>query len=187
MKPRIKTNIIKLELIFCEKEKIPLNIRRMFGILNRIDANRELSMFSNAYEEYNFLYEYTNVDLIGWQIDKGVFDWKRNSDSLVLLTPEYFDAEKFNWEACSSLLLRVCPYLFNREKYSYNVKYKHLIESHDELFYIEKFNWKDSSGYVLHHHPELIKLHPEKFNWEAFEKGFNNKKYPEILKLKPKQ
>ena len=89
---RIKTNIIELKNL----RKTPCyDWLQRFDKDGKIDAHAAFLLYGN---EYVFLYRYSNYDLIGWQIENNVFNWKAHSYYVASRCPENFDAEKYNWE-----------------------------------------------------------------------------------------
>jgi hypothetical protein len=117
-------------------------------------------LFKEFKEEYEWLYKYTDIDYIGWQIEHGQFDWTTYSWAVAQYCPENFNADLYNWEQHSYLVARHCP--------------KH--------FDSERFNWKKDGWAVAIHCPQFFD--PTKFNWDK--DGWILEKYrPEFLKLKP--
>ena len=109
---RIKTNIIELDKLFAN----PCPKWAKLFVNGKIDAHEAFKKYK---PEYEWLYENSNYDLIGWEIENGCFDWEKHSWAVAQYAPQYFDPEKYNWEDYSDYIVRYCPEYFDPEKYNW--------------------------------------------------------------------
>ncbi|GIV45179.1 MAG: hypothetical protein KatS3mg035_2302 [Bacteroidia bacterium] len=151
---RIKTNIIELKKLYekpCEEW-----LDRFDN--GKIDAHEAFKKYN---QEYQWLYENSDYDLIGWEIENNCFDWEKHSWAVAKFCPEKFDADKYNWKEHSAFVAIFCPGKFDAKRY----------------------NWKNYSWVIAQFCPE--KLDADKYNWER-DSWFVTQFCPEKLKLKPK-
>ncbi|MCA1980089.1 MAG: hypothetical protein LDL10_00940 [Calditerrivibrio sp.] len=176
---RIKTNIVKLEKLYkrpCEKW-----LSRFKD--GKIDAH---DAFIKYGQEYEWLYENSPYDLIGWQIENNCFDWERFSWAVAEFCPEHFDKEKFNWKDCSMWVVEYCPEHFDPEKYNWENHSSAIAVHRPEYLIPEKYNWKKHSWFVVEYCPD--KIVPELLNWDDVDVILQIiKTNPELLKLRPKK
>jgi len=106
------------------------------GILNVYEA------FEKYGQQYTWLYNYSDYDLIGWQIENKLFDWEEDSWLLAKYCPHNFDKHLYNWERYSAHIVVHCL----------------------EHFDAELFNWEWHSWIVEKYCPELLHLKPKKYD-----------------------
>ena len=149
---RRKTNIVHLH--DCKQTPCKFWLKQFKK--GQIDAHEAFKRYG---EQYYWLYENTDVDLIGWEIENGVFNWKIYSWAVAQFCPQHFDAKKYNWKEYSQYIAQYCP----------------------ERLDPARFNWKKHSWAVAQYCPEH--LDAERFNWKKF--SYLVEKYcPHLLTLK---
>lgn len=153
---RIKTNIIEISKLY----KKPCDAWLELFLNKKLDAH---VAFKKHGEQYKWLYNFSPYDLIGWEIDNGVFDWERHSIYNAWFVPQYFDKEKYNWTKYSGTVILYSPQLFDASK----------------------FNWKEKSGLVAKFLPQFLnEKTKDLYNWDKDYKSV--KLYcPEKLQFAP--
>jgi len=155
-----KTNVLYLhecrKMPYEEYEKL-FNERdeygRRFVLINRA--------FSILGEEYEWLYQNTEVDYIGWQIEQGKFNWEKYGWLVPQYCPQNFDADKFNWQEHSWAVAAYLPERFDPEKYNWE-KHSATVACYcPEHIDPEKYNWKDFAYAIAQYCP--LSLDPTKF------------------------
>lgn len=116
------------------------------------------------------------------EIEKGTFDWKKESYLVARYCPEKLDTEKFNWEKHSWAVALFCPEYLDANKFNWK-EYSHYVAQFcPDNIIPEKYNWKKYSWAVAKYCPN--KIDPERFNWVEY--GFDVIQYcPDKLHLKP--
>jgi len=148
-------NIYKLKKEPCERW---VKIFSSFSIINAHEA------FIEYGAEYDWLYKYSNIDLIGWEIKNNCFDWRQYGWAVAKHCPEYFDSDKFNWKMHSRFVALFCPRYFDPKKYNWEEDSGYVAMSCPEHFDSNKYNWKKFSYEVAKFCPD--KLDPNKYNWK---------------------
>ena len=54
----------------------------------QIDAHEAFKVHG---QQYNLLYVYTDIDLIRWEIENGVFDWQKNAWAVARYCPDLME------------------------------------------------------------------------------------------------
>lgn len=179
---RIKTNIIELSRL---KKDLLLDEWLKEFKDGKLDAHLFYLQYYRKYPFfYEWLYENTDYDLAGWQIENGYFDWENDSWVVARYCQENFDAEKFNWKRYSNYVTEHCPEKIDPERYNWeNFSYCVAQYAPDKID-ADKYNWFKDSWAIAKYCPE--KLDPNKYNWKDFTKQV--KIYcPEKLILKPQE
>jgi len=177
---RIKTNILYLH----ECKETPCE-----EYLELFEKDEEGNLFvyiDEAFqklgEQYTWLYENTNVDYIGWEIQEEVFNWTKYSWLIPVYCVEHFDGEKYNWQKHSAWVAKYCPQHFNSQKYNWEKDSWAIIAYCPQFFDPNKYNWQRESSYIAKYAPHL--LNPQKYNWEGA--LWAVQEYcPQLLYLKP--
>ena len=172
---RIKTNIIELDKLF-EKPCDEWLDRFVDG---KIDAHEAFKKYGSS---YYWLYENSNYDLIGWEIENDCFDWENDSWAVAQYAPQHFDPEKYNWDRYSGAIVRYAPQYFDPEKFNWEKYSWAIVRYAPQFFDPEKYNWEHHSWAVAQYAPQLFD--PDKYNWE-YNSWAINKFCPELLKYKP--
>lgn len=175
-KERIKTNIVELSKLY----RMPCDEWLERFVDGKLDAHEAFKEFG---EKYEWLYNNSPYDLIGWEIEKGVFDWERYSWLVAKFCPEHFDKEKFNWKKHSWLVAKYCSHLIDKEKYNWDIDSWAVARFCPEHFDKEKYNWYVDSKWVAKYCPQYIDK--ERYNWEKDEWAVAEY-CPEYLKLNQK-
>jgi len=113
--------------------------------------------------QYEWLYKYSDYDLISWQIKNECFNWEEHSYLLPKHSPSKFDSDKFNWEKHSSHLAEYQPNLLDTERFNWEwaswavaIYCSHLLDP-------DKYNWEEFSNTVVQYCPEYFEY--DKYNW----------------------
>lgn len=109
---RVKTNIIELKKLHatpCEEW-----LERFVN--GKIDAHEAFKKYG---EKYDWLYTFSDYDLVSWEVENGVFDWDKHSWAVAKFCPEYFDSNKFNWERDSWAVAMYCPDKLDPDRYNW--------------------------------------------------------------------
>ena len=112
MTNRIKSNIIELEKLYETPCAVWLK-RFKNGRLNAHIA------FLQYEERYEWLYNNSPYDLIGWEIQNNCFDWVKHSDYVAIYCPENFDPDRFNWRDYSWIIAKYAPIYFDPDRYNW--------------------------------------------------------------------
>ncbi|GIV45178.1 MAG: hypothetical protein KatS3mg035_2301 [Bacteroidia bacterium] len=140
---RIKTNIVELKNLYqkpCEEW-----LKRFEN--GKIDAHETFKKYG---QEYQWLYENSNYDLIGWEIENNCFDWKTYSWIIAKCCPENFDADKYNWKGHSWAIAQYCPKNFDADRYNWERNSCAVAQYCPENFDADRYNWKDDSWAVAY-------------------------------------
>ena len=152
-----KTNIVHLH--DCKQTPCKTWLERFEN--GQIDAHKA---FKEHGAKYDWLYENTDIDLIGWEIENGVFDWKKHSWAVAMYCPQYFDPDKYNWEEYSWAVAEHCPEYFDPDKFNWEEYSGSVAKYCPDKLDPERYNWQTFSDWVAKYCPD--KLDPDKFNWE---------------------
>lgn len=110
-KKRIKTNIVELSRF----KKTPSD----YWLGKFQDGKLDVHEAFKEYEDYQWLYEDSDYDLVGWEIENNCFDWENNSWVIPVFCPEHFDVEKYNWKDFSPDVAKYAPELLDPQKYNW--------------------------------------------------------------------
>ncbi|MCA1980099.1 MAG: hypothetical protein LDL10_00990 [Calditerrivibrio sp.] len=162
---RIKTNIVEINKLYIAPCKDWIKRRRELVVNGKIDIHQAFIEYG---EEYEWLYENSPYDLIGWEIENGCFNWEEHSQYVALFCPEYIpgNEDKYNWEKNGKEIAEYCPKYFDKERFNWKKDSAYIAVFYPELFDSEKFNWKKYSWVVAQHCPQF--LDPNKYNWEKY-------------------
>jgi len=146
------------------------------GKLNVYEAFEEYG------QQYDWLYKYSDYDLIGWQVENKCFDWKGDSWLLAKYCPDKFDKHLYNWREYSWAVAEYCSQHLDKEKYKWEIWSWKVAKHCPEHFDSNLYNWEDHSWAVAiycHRH-----FDPDLYNWKR--NSWNVAKYcPHLLYLKP--
>jgi hypothetical protein len=172
---RIKSNIVELDKL----HKTPCEDWLERFVNGQIDAHE---VFKKYGEQYDWLYQNSPYDLIGWQIENGVFDWERYSWAVAKYCPQHFDAEKFNWPRDSWAVAKYCPKYFDPDKFNWEDFSYEVARYCPQHLDPNKYDWQNDSEFVAKFCPD--KIVPELFNWDM-DLWAVEKYCPDKLALKP--
>jgi len=137
-------------------------------------------IFDKLQYPYEWIYGITDIDYVGWQIEQGVFDWKKYSWVVAKYSPQNFDSNKYDWEEHSWAITAYAPQFFDPNKFNWKKNSVGVACLHPEFFDAEKYNWEEASWAVAQYCPHL--LDPKKYNWRA--KTFVELFCPQYLNLR---
>jgi len=96
--------------------------------------------FKEHYSQYDWLYDYSDYDLIAWQIENECFNWEKDSWAVAAHCSHLLDPKLYNWEDYSCHVAQFCSRLLDPERY----------------------NWEKHTWYVELFCPRLLPLKPKK-------------------------
>jgi len=116
--------------------------------------------FKDYEEQYDWLYKYSDYDLIAWQIENGVFDWEEDSWLLAKHCPKYFNSELYNWKKDSWSVAQYRSYLLDPDKYNWKESSWAVAQCCYNLLNPDLYNWEDYTYDVETFCPHLLYLRP---------------------------
>ena len=158
---RIVTNIININNLNFDDELSEYRWMVRFEGKNTLDVHR---WFAEHWQEYEWLYEHSNYDLITWEIENNCFNWKDNSHVVAKCCPDKLYHNRYNWKDYSWVVARYCPNEFNSKRYNWKDHSWAVAEYCPDKLDPDKFNWKKDSWAIVQFCPD--KLDPDKFNWK---------------------
>ena len=120
-----------------------------------------LELFRLEGTQYGWLYKYSDYDIIGFEIQQGIFDWNEYSLYVAACCPQHFDTEKFNWEIYSRYVAACCPQHFDTEKFNWKKQSCAVAQCCPQHLDKEKYNWEEDTWAVERYCPYLLHLKPQ--------------------------